>query len=77
VITLTVVFCLVLNNTQCRTLVMVPEDYRAITSIEDCLMGGVIGGMKFTLDHSDYVVKGYRCSQEPNDLGAWFRGQPH
>ena len=40
---LIVTYCLVLNPTQCRSLEMVPDNYRPITSMTDCMMGGVIG----------------------------------
>lgn len=38
---LVIVWCMVLNPTMCKKVEVVPTD-RAMTSIMDCLMGGVI-----------------------------------
>ena len=57
----TVVYCMTLNPTMCRELRMVPDDYHAITSISECLKGGVIGSMTFKLDDIEWRTKGVRC----------------
>lgn len=71
-IKLVVVFCLTLNPYMCRTLEMVPEDH-AIVSIGECLRGGAVGGMSFTLEHQEYTVKGWRCTEAPTDMQVWLR----
>ena len=70
---LIVTYCLVLNPTQCRSLEMVPDNYRPITSMTDCMMGGVIGGTKFVLDHAEWQVKGFHCNQEDVEKDTWLR----
>jgi hypothetical protein len=58
-----VIYCLVLNGYVCKELEMIPDSYRPITSITDCIMGGFIGGMRFTMDHAEYTIKGFKCKQ--------------
>jgi len=65
-----VVFCLVQNPYMCRTLEMVPVDH-ATVSIPECIRGGMIGGMTFTLDHADWRIKGYRCIEKPTVVQSW------
>jgi hypothetical protein len=72
-ITLVVVYCLTVNPYMCRTLEMVPDDGRAIASIAECIKGGAIGGMSFTLEHAEWHVKGYRCQEKPTEVQAWLR----
>lgn len=73
IITLVVIYCMTLNQYSCRVMEMVPHDYRVITSITDCLQGGLIGSMTFTMDHADWTVKGVRC--EEHETGAQFSKQ--
>ena len=63
VIKLVVVYCMVLNPTMCKELEMVPDNYRPITSMMDCLMGGAIGSTSFVLEHTEWLVKGWRCKE--------------
>ena len=56
-----VIYCLVLNGYICKELEMIPDSYRPIVSITDCIMGGAIGGTTFTLEHAKYTVKGFKC----------------
>ena len=72
-ITLTVVFCMVANPYMCKSLPMGHWDYQAITSMTDCMMGGVIGGMTFTLENADWQVKGFRCTQDDTEKDTWLR----
>lgn len=74
-ITLTVVFCMLLNPTMCRELEMVPIDH-AITSPMECIMGGAIGGMQyeqmqFKLEGITWRVRGWRCKQAPSAYKEW------
>ena len=68
--TLTVIFCLTLNSYICQELKMVPWDFRGITSMSDCLMGGAIGGTTFMMQNAEWTVKGYRCVADPPVVGA-------
>lgn len=72
-ITLVVVFCLILNPTMCKSLEIVPDDGREIASIEECLKGGAIGGMTFTLENAAWQVKGYRCQEKPTEMQTWIK----
>jgi hypothetical protein len=75
---LTVIFCLSLNSYMCQELRMVPEDYRAVISMGDCLMGGAIGSTTFIKEHQEYVVKGFRCESEPPRVGEvedWVKAE--
>ena len=66
---LIITFCLLQNPYLCRSLEIVPEDYRAITSTMDCMMGGAVGGMQFTMDHADWSIKGWRCEDRKQTAG--------
>lgn len=70
-IILTVTFCMTLNPMLCRTLEMVPDDGRKITSQMECIKGGAIGGMSFELDHIEWRTKGWRCIEKPSIISAW------
>lgn len=72
-IELVVVFCMTLNPTMCRTLPMVPDDGHEVTSQSECMKGGAVGGMTFTLDHIEWSVKGWRCTEKPNVVQTWLR----
>lgn len=67
---LTAIFCLTLNPYLCSELQFVPEDYRAVISMGDCIMGGAIGTTTFIKEHQEYFVKGFRCQSRPPDTGA-------
>ena len=58
--------CMALNGTMCVEQEIVPENYRAITSIMDCAMGGMIFMTGATVDRAGmrWLVKGVRCSNE-------------
>ena len=62
-ISLTIVFCMTLNDYICRELPFGHDDYQAITSLEDCMMGGMIGSTKFVMENAEWYVKGFRCSE--------------
>jgi hypothetical protein len=68
-ITLTIIFCLTLNDYICRSLPFGHDDYQSITSIEDCMMGGLIGSTTFVKEHAEYFVKGFRCEAAPPRVG--------
>lgn len=70
-IKLVVVYCLVLNPYICRTLETVPDDGHVIASQMECIKGGAIGGMKFTLDNAEWQTKGWHCQERPNIVQAW------
>lgn len=72
-ITLVVVYCLTANPYLCRTLEMVPEDGHEIASIPECLRGGAIGSMRFTLEDAEWMVKGYKCQEKPTEVQAWLK----
>jgi hypothetical protein len=72
IIQLFVVFCLTQNPYMCRTLEMVPQDLHAITSVAECTKGGAVGGMRFTLEHMEWRVKGWRCVEKPNLVSQWI-----
>ena len=81
-ITLTVVFCLTLNSYICQELRMVPEDYRAIASPMECIIGGAIGSVdldvQFKKDGAEWKVRGYRCEASPpkvTDIQDWLDDQ--
>jgi hypothetical protein len=76
-ITLFVIYCMVLNPTMCRTLELVPADHE-IVSIPECIRGGAMGDIaRFTLDHTQWQVKGWRCTERPTPMQAWLeRHQP-
>jgi hypothetical protein len=66
---------MVLNPTMCRNLEMRPWDFRQITSLTDCLQGGIIGGfqtIRFHLDSAEWFVK-IRCSQSDPESDVWLR----
>lgn len=72
-IVLTVTFCLVLNQYACRSLEMIPDDGHKVVSQMECIKGGAIGGMTFTLDHADWAVRGWRCIEKPpTDFQQWL-----
>lgn len=75
-ITLVVIFCMKLNPYLCQTLEMVPDDGHAIATQMECIRGGAVGGMQFTLDHIEYVTKGWRCVEKPNVMTTWLRNRP-
>lgn len=72
-ITLTVIFCLKLNSYICKSLEVVPDDGHAIASVGECIRGGAVGGMSFTLENVEWQVKGWRCIERPNIVQAWRR----
>lgn len=72
-IELVVIFCMKLNPTMCQTLEMIPDDGREITSIMECIRGGVIAGMTFTKDNTEWEVKGHRCVERPNVVTQWMK----
>jgi hypothetical protein len=61
-ITLVVTYCMVMNPTMCRELEMVPLDH-AMASIPECLHGGVLGSVSFTMEHIEWQTKGFRCRE--------------
>jgi hypothetical protein len=76
---LTVVFCMQLNPTMCRTLEMVPVDH-AMTSVMECIRGGAIGGVQyeqqqFKLEGVVWRVRRYRCEERPSAVRAWVQGK--
>jgi hypothetical protein len=71
IIQLFVVFCLVQNGYICRSIEMVPQDLHAITSVAECTKGGAVGGMRFTLEHMEWRVKGWRCIEKPTVVRQW------
>lgn len=73
VITLSVVFCLTLNPYMCRSLEMVPDDGHEIASLSECIKGGAVGGMSFTMDHAEWHVKGFRCQESPTVMQTWLK----
>lgn len=58
-----VVICLLLNGTQCQEIEIVPADYRAVTSVMDCAMGGMIFASGGITDREGALwrIKGIRC----------------
>lgn len=76
IITLTVIYCLVLNGYICRTLEMVPQDGHEIVSIPECNKGGAIGSMQFTLDHMEWRTKGWKCIERQNPMQTWLQNHP-
>jgi hypothetical protein len=73
VITLMVTYCMILNPTMCRVLEVIPAT-NAIASIPMCIKGGAMGDLvSFTLDHAEWRVKGWRCTETPNPMEAWLR----
>lgn len=72
-ISLLIVYCMALNQTMCRELEMVPDDGREIASIGECIRGGAISSMRFSLEGAEWFVKGYRCVEHPNIVQAWRR----
>lgn len=74
-ITLVVIFCLKLNPTMCRTMEMVPDDGHKVTSQMECIKGGAIGGMTFTMDHMEWKTKGWRCTEKPTVMQTWLRNR--
>lgn len=74
-ITLVVVFCLVQNSYICRTLEMAPIDHKTV-SIPECIRGGAIGGMTFVLEHAEWRVKGYRCTEKLTVVQQWAKTKP-
>lgn len=76
-ITLMVTYCLVLNPYLCRTLELVPADHE-ITSIAECIKGGAMGDVaRFTLDHTQWQVKGWRCTENHPLMQTWLNGHPN
>jgi hypothetical protein len=71
-IQLFVVFCLVHNPYLCRAIEMTPIDH-AMTSTAECTKGGAIGGMQFTLEHMEWRVKGWRCTEKPKIMHTWMK----
>jgi hypothetical protein len=69
-ITLVVTFCLVLNPYMCYQMKMVPDDYHAVASQMECVRGGAVGGMQFTMQNAEYFVKGWRCTEDIPDVSA-------
>lgn len=72
---LAITFCLIHNPTMCRTMEFAPDDGRNMTSVMECLRGGAIGGMTFTLENMDWRVKGWRCVETPNVMQTWRRNR--
>jgi len=70
-VVLTVKFCLVLNPYICQTLEMVPEDH-AIVSVAECIRGGAIGSVTFTMEHMEWRTRGYRCVERPDVMQKWL-----
>lgn len=68
-----VIFCLVQNPYICRSLEMVPQDGHAIVSVAECTKGGAVGTMRFTLEHAEWRVKGWRCVEKPTAMQAWLK----
>jgi hypothetical protein len=45
-----------------------------ITSIPMCLKGGAMADLvSFTLDHTQWRVRGWRCTERPSPMAAWLR----
>lgn len=72
-ITLVVMYCMILNPSMCRVLEVVPVDHE-IVSIPECIKGGAMGDtLRFTLDHIEWRVKGWRCQEKPTEVQAWLK----
>jgi hypothetical protein len=71
-VVLMVTFCMTLNPQMCRTLEVAPQDH-AIVSVPECLKGGAIGSMTFTLEQIEWRTKGWRCIEKPPIVQAWRR----
>ena len=72
-ITLLVTYCMILNPTQCRVLEVVPADHSIVT-IPECIKGGAMSDLtRFTLDHAEWRVKGWRCFERSTPMQAWLR----
>lgn len=69
-VTLVVIFCMKLNPYMCAELRMVPDDLHAMATQGECLRGGAVGGMQFTLKNIEYEVKGWHCTAGPPDITA-------
>jgi hypothetical protein len=64
-ISLLVTYCMVLNPSMCRVLEVVPATSE-IVSIPECIKGGATADLvTFTLDHTQWRVKGWRCTEKP------------
>ena len=61
-----VVWCMALNSTMCFEQETVPFDYRPITSVMDCAMGGMIFGMGHLTQRDGivWVSHGVKCRME-------------
>ncbi len=71
-ISLFVVYCMIYNPTMCKTLEVVPADHE-ITSVAECLKGGAMGDVaRFTLDHTQWQVKGWKCTETQTPMQAWL-----
>lgn len=69
-----VVYCLVLNPTQCRTLEIAPADH-ATVSVMECIKGGAIyEATTFRLDYAEWKVMGWHCKERQKlDMEAMKR----
>lgn len=74
-ISLVVTFCMTFNPTMCRTAEFVPESTHTIISIPECIRGGAIGGMHFTLEHTEWFTKGWRCKEHDGVVTTWLRSR--
>ena len=72
-ITLLVTYCMILNSSMCRTLEVVPTGH-AVVSIPERIKGGAMADLvSFTLEHTEWRVKGWRCTEQPTPMQAWLR----
>jgi len=67
-----VVYCLTLNSSMCRTLTIAPVDHPTAT-VSECIKGGAIyEATTFHLDHAEWYVKGWRCSERESVMQTWL-----
>lgn len=66
-----VIYCLSLNPYVCRNYEIMPVGHR-ITSIGECMRGGMMGSAEFQFEGARWYIKGVRCTEESDPVQEYL-----